>query len=301
MNKEIKTPYPNLLSNKEQLNTIKSQLLDPLAIDLINKVKWLEIKGFSRSKSELFPVVNCGKGPTILLLHGFDSCFLEFRRLVPLLSSSYQILIPDLYGFGFAPRAVEGKYNAENIVKFINQILLQPPGEKPIGIIGASMGGALAMEVARNNPKLINRLLLLSPAGLTGKRMKVPWPLDQIGVCILSNPYFRKKLCEKAFSNPKINVNEQEEQIASIHLKVPGWRSSLAAFARSGGVANYGYPLPSQPIKVLWGSEDNILTLDEKIASKELLKNNQEEIKNCGHLPHLEYPQLVADKWKDGI
>ncbi len=113
------------------------------------------------------------------------------------------------------------------------------------------MGGAVAMELARRLPEKIDRLLLLSPAGLTGKRMPVPPILDKIGVWILSQKKVRKSLCKQAFAYPQESVGDPEEQIASIHLQVPGWGRSLAAFARSGGIANCGEPIPHQPIDVL--------------------------------------------------
>ena len=92
-------------------------------------------------------------------------------------------------------------------------------------------GGALALELARQNPEKISKILLLSPAGLAGKNPKIPWPLNHFGAYFLSQPFVRKKLCRQAFADPKKSVGPAEEQIASIHLKVPGWQSSLAAFA----------------------------------------------------------------------
>ena len=61
--------------------------------------------------------------------------------------------------------------------------------KEPIGVIGASMGGAIAMELARRHSTKINRLLLLSPAGLTGRLMPVPRPLDQLGVWFLKQKF----------------------------------------------------------------------------------------------------------------
>ena len=48
-----------------------------------------------------------GEGEPLLLLHGFDSSFLEYRRLAPLLSERFQLFI-DLFGFGFSPRPLSG-------------------------------------------------------------------------------------------------------------------------------------------------------------------------------------------------
>ena len=159
------------------------------------------------------------------------------------------------------------------------------------------MGGAIAMEIARQNPKRVNRLLLLSPAGLTGRSMPVPPVLDKLGVWFLSQPKVRLSLCKQAFAFPSTSVGEAEEQIASLHLKVPGWGRSLAAFARSGGVANCGNPKPIQPIHVMWGANDRILQNSQKEECINLIGSDFEELANCGHLPHLDHPKIVAERW----
>ncbi|WP_320668028.1 alpha/beta hydrolase [Prochlorococcus sp. MIT 1307] len=279
------------------LNTLKDQLLDPLAKELANTVQWKFLRGVSQHNSDLYPIAITGKGSPILLLHGFDSSFLEFRRIVPLLKNHHQLLIPDLYGFGFCPRPHNVKYGPNSLISHIEAFLNLLAKDSPIGLIGASMGGALAIEIARRNHKKVNRLLLLSPAGLTGRPMPVPRPLDQLGVWFLSQKFVRKSLCRQAFAHPNLSVGLPEEQIASLHLSVPGWGRSLAAFARSGGIANYGSPLPNQPINVLWGAKDNILNETQKKECIALLGKHLEELKECGHLPHLDLPKVVADRW----
>ena len=289
---------PNLYnSNKELLNSLKEEIIDPLAKEMINNVKWLEINGFSEGKTDLYPVTIIGEGEPLLMLHGFDSCFLEYRRLIPLLRNKNKLIIPDLYGFGFCPRPNRDNYGLKFIINFLNQLLRELNYNSQIGLIGASMGGAIAMELARHNPEKFCKLLLLSPAGLTGKEIKVPWPINHIGACILSNRFIRTNLCKQAFSNPSKSVGPAEEQIASIHLKVPGWHRSLASFAKNGGVANCGAPIPTLPIHAVWGKNDRIIPKSDKDLSINLLGANNEEIENCGHLPHLETPELIAKSW----
>ena len=127
--------------------------------------------------------------------------------------------------------------------------------------------------------------------------MKVPRPFDQLGVWFLSQKSVRNRLCKQAFAYPSRDVGVPEEQIASLHLDVPGWGRTLAAFARSGGVANYGTPVPKQPLHVLWGKQDRILQESIKRESKDLLGNKLEEIDDCGHLPHIDQASLVAARW----
>ena len=280
------------------IKKIKDQIIDTQAIKLLEDLNWIKLEGISREKSDLFPTVLTGKGKKVLLLHGFDSCFLEYRRLAPFLKKSNKLIIPDLYGFGFCPRSSGNNYGFKYLMKHLNSVLNYFSRNQSIGIIGASMGGALALELARQNPKKINNLLLLSPAGLAGKNPKIPWPINHFGAYFLSQPFVRNGLCRQAFADPTKSVGPAEEQIASIHLKVPGWQSSLAKFAADGGVSNCGYPKPTQPLRIILGKHDRIIPKNEKEETNRIYQSNIQIATNSGHLPHLEEPELVAEVWK---
>ena len=288
-----------MINHKEILEEAKKSIIDPLGIKLANQVQWWKLKDLTEEINYEYPVALIGQGEPILMLHGFDSSFLEFRRIVPLLSKNNRIIIPDLFGFGFCPRPKNTTYGKNKIILHLEKIIEHLNTDKPLGLIGASMGGGIAMELARKKPEAINRLLLLSPAGLTGKPKPIPPFFDQIGVWVLSQPFVREGLCKQAFANPKGSVGEAEKQIASIHLKVPGWEESLASFARGGGIANCGSPLPKQKLQILWGEKDRILQGKVKKDTYKMLGPYIEEIKNCGHLPHLDQPKLVARKWDE--
>ena len=251
------------MTNKGILENAASTLLDPLAREQLKGLDWLELS-CTDGGADHYPVVTVGSGPPVLLLHGFDSSNLEFRRLVPLLKTNHTLIIPDLFGFGFCPRPERTSYGPEPVLNHLDALLDSLPTDESIGLIGASMGGSVAMELARRHPNRIHRLLLLAPAGLDGKPMPLPPVLDQLGVWFLGRPGVRQGLCRQAFTDPDSNVGEPEIEIASLHLKVPGWARSLAAFARSGGFAGCGTPLPSQPLHV---------SGESRIGSCVLLKN----------------------------
>ena len=295
--KEINNINPTN-SSKAYIKKIKGHLIDKQARKLIEDIRWIQLEGVSANKSDLFPTVLTGEGEKVILLHGFDSCFLEYRRLIPFLKKKNKLIIPDLYGFGFCPRSIGNKYGFKYLMKHLNAVLNYFSENQPIGIIGASMGGALALELARQNPKKINKLLLLSPAGLSGKNPKIPWPLNYFGAYFLSQPFIRRGLCRQAFANPTKSVGAAEEQIASIHLKVPGWQSSLAEFAAEGGVSDCGNPKPNQPIAIILGKYDRIIPKSEKKETRRLYNSNIQIAANSGHLPHLEEPELVYEAWK---
>ncbi len=298
MNQEPNKNIDNINATKAYINEIRDQIIDKQASHLFEDLKWIHLKDISANKSDLFPTFFTGKGEKILLIHGFDSCFLEYRRLTPLLKKKNKIIIPDLYGFGFCPRTSGNKYGFKYIMKHLNSVLDYFAKNQTIGVIGASMGGALALELARQNPKKVNKLLLLSPAGLAGKNPKIPWPFNHFGAFFLSQPFVRRGLCRQAFADPSHSVGPAEEQIASIHLKVPGWQSSLAEFAANGGVSDCGLPKPIQPLKIILGESDRIIPKREKEETKRIYNSNIEIAKSSGHLPHLEEPKLVAEAWE---
>ena len=283
-------------SGQQVLERASRTLLDPLGQRLAQTVQWWELPPLA----ERWPVAVLGQGPPLLLLHGFDSSHLEFRRLAPLLAEQHQLFIPDLYGFGFTPRPVGAAYNPEVVLQHLELLLeavLQRSGARAVGLIGASMGGAAAMELARRRPDQVERLLLLAPAGLSGRPMPVPPLLDQLGARFLGLPAIRSGLCRSAFAEPDRDVGPAELEIASLHLACPNWAGALAAFARSGGFAGSGSPLPPQPIQVIWGRNDRILSRPQKQAVQSLLGERITELEACGHLPHIDQPTTVARLW----
>ena len=290
------TPTSVPAPQQQLLEQAAVNLLDPQGRALAAAVQWWELPGWP----EAWPVAVLGQGPPLLLLHGFDSSHLEFRRLAPLLLERHQLFIPDLHGFGFCPRPAGGSYTPATVLKHLEALLaelLRRSDSKAIGLIGASMGGSVAVELARRQPQAIERLLLLAPAGLTGRPMPVPPLLDQLGARFLALPGVRRGLCRTAFADPDRDVGPAELEIASLHLNSPNWGPALAAFARSGGFAGCGEPLPPQPIQVLWGADDRILRPPQKRAAQALLGERIQELACCGHLPHIDQPATVARIW----
>ena len=157
---------------KTLLDQLRPALLDPQAESLAGQVQWWNLPGLG--VDDPFPVAVLGQGFPLLLLHGFDSSFLEYRRLAPLLDKRFQLFIPDLFGFGFSPRPLGLNYGPEPVLRHLDALLKRLPTEAPVGLIGASMGGSVAVELAQRHSERVTSLLLLAPAGLTGRPMPVP-------------------------------------------------------------------------------------------------------------------------------
>ncbi len=283
--------------NVDFFESAKISLLDPLGLHLANDVKWIKLN--QNWNSLKFPVVIGGKGQPVVLLHGFDSSFLEFRRIYQSLKSNFQVIIPDLLGFGFSPRCATKEYNPPKIISYLIDLLKTLQITNNLKIIGASMGGATALNLAFEMPDSFDKIILLSPAGLFGEPKSIPFPFNQIGASFLGLPQVRKSLCRQAFAFPDECVGEMEEQIASIHLGCKGWRNSLASFAKSGGFAGTHKYIQNIPIKTVCGENDRILGKKELKNIRKIEKLNFVGLQNCGHLPHVDLPALSSKIIKD--
>ncbi len=289
MNTPIKEDFN--ISNNNYLMNLKDSIIDPLGKNIAEDLKWLTLQG--KWGSAEFPIVSYGEGPPLLCLHGFDSSFLEFRRIYPLLKNQFTLIIPDLLGFGFSPRIKNYHYSPDNIILNLVDLLNSLKISKKINILGASMGGSVALSLCKEIQNDIDKIMLLSPAGLFGTPKRIPRPFNQIGAAFLGLPIVRKNLCRQAFAFPNLSVGKEEEQIASLHLGCKGWRNSLASFARSGGFGGTYTNIKNIKTKTVCGENDRILGIQELEKLQKIKNLNLVKLKNCGHLPHLDLPQLT--------
>ena len=95
------------------------------------------------------------------------------------------MIIPDLLGFGFTPRFASKEYSPQKIISNLIDILNTLNLKNKLMIVGASMGGSVALNLAKEVPDLIDKIILLSPAGLFGEAKIIPFPLNQIGASFL--------------------------------------------------------------------------------------------------------------------
>ena len=100
--------------NIDFFEKIKLSIQDPNGLKISNDVSWINLD--EKWNLGKFPVVIGGSGKPVLFLHGFDSSFLEFRRIYPFLKNKLQLIIPDLLGFGFTPRFASKEFSPHKII-----------------------------------------------------------------------------------------------------------------------------------------------------------------------------------------
>jgi pimeloyl-ACP methyl ester carboxylesterase len=109
----------------------------------------------------------------MVCLHGLGGSALNFGLVAPLLAQGRRVLVPDLLGHGqsFATAPDEPAVGAQ--LKMLSR-LLAAESERPVILVGHSMGGILAMMHARRLPATVETLVLLDPPVPNVTR----WPRD---------------------------------------------------------------------------------------------------------------------------
>lgn len=213
----------------------------------------------------------------ILLLPGFDSSLLEFRHLLPLLATNQEIWALDLFGFGFTEYILSIAVNPYNIRQHLLSIL-ESWIDRPVTLVGASLGGAVASDFALHYPNWVKSLVLIGSVGFSGSfpiGQILPHPLIELGSDWL---YFRKKAAlTVALALPFIDLKLIDALRCSLlHQEMPGWKNAIASFTQSGGYTNLSDRISGvkHTTLILWGEADDVLGIEDARKFERALLNS---------------------------
>lgn len=285
-------------------------LTEKTSIAIAQNIQWVDVALPTGKIATSYVVQGEAREGTapFLLLHGFDSSLFEFRRLLPLLAAQRQVYAVDLCGFGFCDRTSPCLQNRKPtdrvdpaIIKQHLQAFCQQVIGQPVVLVGASMGGGVAIDLTVSYLEWVERLVLIDAVGFAsgpaiGKFMFPP--LDRWATNFLRNAGVRRKISENAYYD-KSFVTPDAELCASLHLLMDNWQESLIAFTKSGGY-NFLTQKVSQvsvPTLVLWGRQDKILGVKDAARFEKMLPDGELIwIEDCGHVPHLERAEITAEQ-----
>lgn len=240
-------------------------------------------------------VHDVGEGPALLLLHGSGagvSGWANWRGLIPEMSPSYRVIVPDLAGFGYTETPADFEFCF--MESWIEQILalLAALGVKRAHILGNSFGGSLALWLAARRPELFDRLVLMGPGGWPAK---VNSDLDGLWAYTPSLENMRRAMKVMAFNQALVT-----DELVEMRYRATMRPGAQEAFARV-------FPAPRQrwldaqtlPIADLQRIDNETLIMhgrDDRVVDPMVswnlhqhLRNSQLHVfSNCGHWTMIE-------------
>lgn len=246
-----------------------------------------------------------GRGPDVLLLHGLGGTRASLFETAASLSGSFRVHAPDLPGFGSSSKPALGPYHAG---WFADQMLalMDQLGIADACLIGNSMGGRVAIEMALSAPDRIRALGLLCPAVAWIRRGLHPIVRLLRPEFGLLPHAFRRSLVASQFWSLFYDRNVLDPAVGELMVDefrriyhTAGARYAFLASARNIYLESpFGrdgfYPRLATlrpPALFIWGAHDALVppAFARHVASW-LPNAEQVTIDHCGHLPQVEQP-----------
>ncbi len=238
----------------------------------------------------------------IILVHGFDSSCLEYRRLGPKLAAlGIDTYAVDLLGWGYSQLEDVNTFSAQAKVDALSGFWEVIGQGKPVCVAGASLGGAAAIEFAAERPDVVKGCVFIDAQGFidgTGPMAMLPKFLAEAGVQILKSVPLRNSANQMSYYDKEKFATEDALKVGRLHCLQDGWSDALVSFMLSGGFSpSKKVPLIESPSLILWGRQDNILEIEFAQKFVDTLPSAELKwVEECGHVPHLEQPEVAAEE-----
>ncbi len=244
------------------------------------------------------------------MIHGFTGSHEGFQYIEPLLGD-FRLIIPDLPGFGESTIARDD-WSIEAIARLLNQFIEQLNLDRPVHILGHSMGGLVVPAMVADKPSLYDKVILVSPVPTAIRANDVRRPGAILGalqytlghrVKHLGPRIVKSRTISRAVTNLIMTTTDKElqSQIHSHHFKNLDYISSIEFYNRlhneinRRGAIDFADSLRQKTVLLIAGDRDTVTPLAEQNKLASVVKPAQMVvIPNVGHLAHYETPDAIA-------
>ena len=222
-------------------------------------------------------VLEGGDGPTVVLLHGPGEFAALWGRVLPGLTETHRVVVPDLPGHGATGVPTDGPLDAERWLEWL-RALIGHSTARPPALVGHLAGGALALRHAIDGGP-VERIVLVDSAGLAFSSPAPSFAASLAG--FLTHPTERSRdrflgRCMYDFDGMRGELGSRWDPFAGYALtgvRQRGARSAVLSFATAFGL----FPVRHRdlqripvPVSMIWGRHDlqNRLRIAESAADR---------------------------------
>jgi pimeloyl-ACP methyl ester carboxylesterase len=277
-----------------------------LDVDWREHQHWIRIDGSAVNYVELGPMEPSGASP-LVFVHGLGGSWQNWLENIPFFARDRRVVALDLPGFGSSEMPHE-PISIKRYGQFLDRFL-DTLGIDVAAIVGNSMGGYIAAEVALTFGTRVERLVLVSAAGISTQReyhereMRLVLPtlrradaamkyltgwVTARSETVTRRPVLRRTLLALVAAHPELlPAPLSAEQVRGAGK--PGFLEALEACTV--------YPIEDRleqitaPTLILWGAQDRIVPVRDAWRFEELIAHSRKLIyDDTGHVPMLERP-----------
>ena len=261
--------------------------------------------------------VTAGEGPPVMLLHGWPQTWYEWRHVIDLLADEYQVVAPDLRGFGYSAKPAAG-YDADTMAADL-AALADHLGLRDVTVLGHDWGAVFGYVYAAKTPSQVRALgiveMALPGVGIMEQAM-APQPqgnflwhmgfqsvpdLPELLIAGKEKPYLRWFFEHFAYDPGAITAADLEVYTDAI-TQVGALRAGLAVYQDFFTTADQVAALAKTPLEIpvrAYGGEACLG--GATLASVQAVAPAAEGgvIERCGHWAGEERPDVVASIVRD--
>jgi pimeloyl-ACP methyl ester carboxylesterase len=276
------------------------------ATDWSRELKRVEIDGLPVNYVD----VGSGDEDPVVLVHGLGGQWQNWLENIPRLAQDRRVVAMDLPGFGLTPEPDDDDDDDEvSIPRYGRCVdtLCEKLGLGKVDLVGNSMGGFIAAEVAIQFPERVARLVLVSAAGITSA--------DTLQAPILTFGRVATALATNTVARHRRLAARRWTRHLSLALvaRYPGrLKADLTyeGFFKGAGKGGFDEALRAcldydfrdrlpdvkVPTLIVWGEKDSIIPVRDADEFERLIDDSRKIVmKDTGHIPMAERPQAFND------
>ncbi len=258
--------------------------------------------------------VQVGQGPVLLLIHGIGDCSDTWREVIPSLARDHTVIAPDLLGHGRSdkPRADYSVAAYANAMRDLLSVL----EINRATVVGHSLGGGVAMQLAYQYPERCERLVLVSSGGVCPEVHPLlrlaSAPNADLFLPLIHVPGARLAT-RCAFALLRVmgsDLGADSEHLLHVFDALPDATSRRAFVRTLRSVVDWRgqaitmldrcYLTRGMPALLLWGARDAVIPFHHaQIAHAAMPGSRLEVFAQAGHFPHLTDPPRFVTVLRD--
>jgi pimeloyl-ACP methyl ester carboxylesterase len=241
-----------------------------------------------------------GGGTPLLFIHGWSSSWQSWLLNIPAFRDTRRCLSLDLPGFGGSDMPAE-PITIQGYAKTVDAMCLEL-GVERVAVVGNSMGGFVGAELALAFPTRVERLVLVSAAGISVtelprmplRLMTAAFAAAQPRLTRLDVPVVRRRRLRRAALQGVVRYPERLSPALAYELILgsgkPGFVPALDALT--------GYDFRDRlgeieiPVLLVWGENDMLVPVEDSVVFQRLIGPNARRVvfADTGHVPMIERP-----------
>ena len=247
--------------------------------------------------------VDVGEGPALVLLHGLGASWQSWLENIPEFARDHRVVAMDMPGFGYSEMP-EGDLSIEYYANWSFR-LLDELGIDAAALVGNSMGGFIAAEMAIRRPERVQRLVVVSAAVFwqTYRRAQPLVQLARLSNAIVARALTRTTddiatrprlrawaLATAGFRYPHLIDKELAHEMVLSARRTDGFLPALEALA--------DFPLEEElpkiscPTLIVWGAHDTLVPVRDAKRMEDLIPDARRVVfERTGHVAMLERPE----------